>query len=298
GETLSRASARLEDSENVVDSKIKFAVTLRDLGMLAPRETSKLQLAAKDVGAAYKALLEAARQAGAWIHVSNLIETDPQNVNAGLSIDVLREQVALIETALKAAGTTYSRTAVTASANSGAVESKSRFEITIFDRAKISPRETHVVGIEVGQVEGAAVLVEKIAAEGKGAVEDASHRRDSRTGRQSSDFTLRVPLAELGATLERLKTLGSVKEMSGSKNASVPLNDVAVAQIRLTLANDLILAPDAGPIANIKRGLGVSLTALSYALMLIMVGLCFVLPLGLIAWGGLRMYRKVKAKPA
>lgn len=298
GETLSRTSQRSEDSENVVDSKIKFVLNVRDLGVMMPRETSKLSVAAKDVAAAHKALLEAARQAGAWTHVSNLMESDPQNVNAALTVDVLREQGALMETALKAAGTIYTRTAVTASANSGAVESKARFEITIFDRAKIQPRETHVVGIEVGQVEGAAPLVERIAAEGKGTVEDASHTRDSRSGRQVSAFTLRVPLAEVGATLERLKTLGSVKEMSGSKNAAVPLNDVAVARIQLTLANDLILAPDAGPWANIKRGLGVSLTALSYALMLIMVGVCFVLPLAALAYGGLRLYRKVKTKPA
>jgi hypothetical protein len=128
-------------------------------------------------------------------------------------------------------------------------------------------------------------------------VENVTENRDSRSGRQVSTVTLRVPLTEAAATLERLKTLGSMKEMSGEKNAGVPLNDVAVAQFVVTLSNDLILSPDAGPVANIKRGLGVSLTALSYALMLIMVGVCFVLPIALLAWGG-RVYRKVKAKPA
>jgi hypothetical protein len=29
-----------------------------------------------------------------------------------------------------------------------------------------------------------------------------------------------------------------------------------------------------------------------------MVGVCFVLPIALLAWGGVRVYRKVKAKPA
>lgn len=298
GETLSRMSQRSEDSENVVDSKLKFVLTLRDLGILTPRETAKLTLAAKDVATSYKTLLEAARQAGAWTHVSQLIETDPQNVTAALTFDVLREQASALEAALKAAGTMYSRTAQQAAANSGAVESKSRYEITLFDRARIQPREIYTVGIEVGNVDQSAALLEKIVAEGKGTVEDVKESRDSGSGRQATIVTLRVPLAEAPATQERLKTLGSRKELDGRKNPSVPLNEVAVAQFVVTLSNDLILAPDAGPWANIKRGLGVSLTALSYALMLIMIGVCFVLPIALLALGGLKLYKKAKAKPA
>ncbi len=298
GETTSRTSQRSEDSENVVDSKIKFVLNVRDLGNLMPRETAKLTVAAKEVGTAFKSLLDAARQVQAWVHVSQLMETDPQNVTAALTIDVRREQAAAIEAALKAAGTTYSRTVQQAAANSGAVESKLRWEIQLFDRARIQPREIYTVGIEVGNVENAVALLEKIVAEGKGTVEDVKDSRDSRSGRQASVITLRVPLMEAAATQERLKTLGSRKEMDGRKNPGVPLNDVAVAQFVVTLSNDLILSPDAGPWANIKRGLAVSMTALSYALMLIMIGLCFVTPMALLAWGGLKLYRKTKAKPA
>lgn len=298
GEPVYRTSNRSGDTENVVDSKIAFKIMMFDLGALAARETTKLSLAAKEVGTSYKALVEAARKADAWVKVSNLSELDPRNMRATLQLELRRDQEAAFELALKGAGTVHTRMVQRAPESSGAVDSKVRFDVDIFDRGVIDPRETHTVGVEVGQVDGASTLIEKIAAEGRGSVEDVNHSRDSRSGRQVSTFTLRMPLSEAGATLERLKTLGSVKEISGSKNPSVPLNDAAVARFVVTLSNDLILSPDAGPWANIKRGLGVSLTALSYALMLIMIGLCFVTPVALLAWGGLKIYRKTKAKPA
>jgi hypothetical protein len=282
GELLQRTSHRAEDAENVVDSKIRINVTVLDLANLAPRETTKLSLAAKDVAASYKALVEAARKADAWVQQSYLAETDPQKVTAVLNLDVRREQEAVVAAALGAAGTVHTRTAQRAPENSGAVESKVRYEIQIFDQARIDPRETHTL----------------IAAEAKGQVEDAQHRRDSRTGRQESVLTLRVPLAEAAGALERIEKLGSLEAKDGQKHPNVPLNETATARLVVTLSNDLILSPEAGPIANIKRGLGVSLTALSYALMLIMVGVCFVLPIALIALGAVKLYKKVKTKPA
>jgi hypothetical protein len=298
GELLQRTSHRAEDAENVVDSKIRINVTVLDLANLAPRETTKLSLAAKDVAASYKALVEAARKADAWVQQSYLAETDPQKVTAVLNLDVRREQEAVVAAALGAAGTVHTRTAQRAPENSGAVDAKVRYEIQIFDQARIDPRETHTLAVEVGDVPGAVGRLEQIAAEAKGQVEDAQHRRDSRTGRQESVLTLRVPLAEAAGALERIEKLGSLEAKDGQKHPNVPLNETATARLVVTLSNDLILSPEAGPIANIKRGLGVSLTALSYALMLIMVGVCFVLPIALIALGAVKLYKKVKTKPA
>jgi hypothetical protein len=55
---------------------------------------------------------------------------------------------------------------------------------------------------------------------------------------------------------------------------------------------------DSGPWARIKGGLSVGLTALSWSLTLVVVGLCFVVPLGLMGWLALKLIRRTKAKPA
>ena len=49
---------------------------------------------------------------------------------------------------------------------------------------------------------------------------------------------------------------------------------------------------------RIKSGLSVGLTALSWSLTLVVVGLCFVVPVGGLGWIAMRVYRKAKAKTA
>jgi hypothetical protein len=74
----------------------------------------------------------------------------------------------------------------------------------------------------------------------------------------------------------------------------VPEGEFAVARMHVTLSNDVMVESDNTPWANIRKGLSFSLMAGSWALMLVMVGLCFVLPLGLMIWGGRKLYLRFR----
>ncbi len=50
--------------------------------------------------------------------------------------------------------------------------------------------------------------------------------------------------------------------------------------------------------ANIRRGLAIRLQADSWALMLIMIGVCFVLPILLLFWSLAKLHRKLRPKAA
>jgi hypothetical protein len=296
GETLSRTSNRVEDGENVIDSKVRFTLSIQDLANLAARETTKLSVAAKDVGKAHRDLLEAVRKAEAWIHGSQLNENDRQNVTASLTFDVRREQEAAALSALQAAGVTYTRSSQRAAEGSGAAESKVRFEVTLFDQARIPARETHLVAVEVGHVKAAFEAVESMAAALKGRVVDSTHTRE-RSGRHVSRAILEVPLAAARSAVEKLTDLGQVKLLEARRNPQVPEAEISIARLDVTLSNEVIVGTDDGPWANIKKGLSVSLTAGSYALMLVMIGVCFILPLGLVLWGGLRAWKRLRPRP-
>jgi hypothetical protein len=97
---------------------------------------------------------------------------------------------------------------------------------------------------------------------------------------------------------ERLKELGTLTSAEVNRNPQAPENELAVARLQVTISNDLIIAPESGPWANIKKGLGVSVVAGSYALMLVIVGVCFVLPIALVAWLAWKGVKKLRAKPA
>ncbi|HYE97737.1 MAG TPA: DUF4349 domain-containing protein, partial [Planctomycetota bacterium] len=299
GETLSRNVHRVEDHENVVDSKVRYTLTFVDLGTLAAREATTLQLAVKDVPAAYRALTEAVRKAGGWVHVSTMNETDRQNVTASLTFDVRREHEAAVVAALASAGVAYTRAVQRAAEGSDAADTKVRFALAIFDQAKVPPRETHTIALEASRVDESVKALEAAAVELKGRVLDRTDARDSATGRQTTTVLLEVPLGASPGVLQRIKDLGlSIRSREAHKNPQVPEGDLARAQMSITVSNDLLLAPDSGPWTNIKRGLAVSLTAGSYALMLIMIGVCFILPLALLVWGGIRVYRRIKPKAA
>jgi len=298
GETLSRTTLRAQDHENVIDSKVLYTLTVNDLANVPARESNRVSLAAKDVAAAFRAMQDALRKADAWIHVSTLNESDRQNVTAALTFDVRREQDAAIQAALMAAGTIYTRTTQRAPESAGALDTKARYELTVFDRAKIPHRETHVLAVEVGRVETAVRTFESLVAELKGRVVDAVHTQQGASGQQTSRISADVPLAASRGIADRLREYGTLTLAQVNRNPQAPENELATARLEVTFSNDLIISPESGPWANIKRGLSVSLTAGSYALMLIMVGVCFVLPVALVAWLAWKGVKKLRGPSA
>ena len=78
-----------------------------------------------------------------------------------------------------------------------------------------------------------------------------------------------------------------------------PEGDLAVGRLEVTFSNpQQLVDSESGPWARIKGGLSVGLTALSWSLTLVIVGLCFAVPLGLIGWVALKLYRKSKGTAA
>ena len=77
-----------------------------------------------------------------------------------------------------------------------------------------------------------------------------------------------------------------------SDSDNIPLRTVALLQVPLhgTMVAVALWA-------SIKKGLSVSMLALSWSLTLVMIGLCFVVPIGAIAWGVWKVARRGK-KPA
>jgi hypothetical protein len=297
GEILSRAVGRVEDGENVIDSKLRFTLTIQDLANLAARETTKLSLATKDVAKAHRDLLEAVRKAEAWVHGSQLNENDRQNVTASLTFDVRREKENEAAAALSAAGILFTRSSQRAAEGTGAAESKSRFEVTLFDQARIPAKETHLVAVEVGDVKKSLESFEAALPALKGRIVDSMHTRE-RSGRHISRIVVEVPLALARQAVEKLADLGTIKLLEAKKNPSVPDSELALARLDVTVSNEVIVSSEEGPWTNIKKGLSVSLTAGSYALMLVMIGVCFVLPLGLLLWGGARLWKRLRPKPS
>jgi hypothetical protein len=297
GEVMRLDVVENPDTQSVTKSKRGFQVMLYAMGLVEPRETVTIQLASKDVSESYARLQEALATGAARVLVSQLNETDRQNVTATLSFDLRRDQGGKVDAALAAAGEVLSRSVTRAQDVERVVDSKKRFSLTLVNVANIHPRETYTIGVEADPVDSAVALVEKLASEVHGRIIDSRHTRAA-GGRDVSKITLDLPLAQARAAADRIRGLGTVRVFDATRNPQAPEGELSVGRLDITLMNPQELVDaDSGPWARIKGGLSVGLTALSWSLTLVIVGLCFVVPVGGMIWGGVLVYRKVKSKP-
>jgi glycine cleavage system regulatory protein len=297
GEVMRYQAVENPDAQNVTKSKRGFNCQLFALGMVAPRETSVIALAVKDVAASYGAILEAVKKAEGRILSAQLNEHDRHNVTAKLDFDVRREHEKGIQEAMAAAGDVYSRTSQRAQETENVVDSKTRLVIQLINLASIPPRETFTLAVEVANVDKAVSAVGALVAESKGRTV-SSHTAHQRSGRIVASVVVDVPLGVASGASERIKGLGTVRVVEASKNPSVPDSALAIARLDVTLSNaDLIVPSDEGLGVQIKKGLGTSFSALAWSLNLIVIGLCVAGPWTLIAWGGWKLYRRLRPKP-
>jgi glycine cleavage system regulatory protein len=286
------------DTQNVTKSKRGFQVQLFAMGLVDPRETTTISIASKDVPAAYQALQDALQGAQARILTAQLNENDRQNVNATLWFDVRKENYGKIDAALAAAGEVLNRSSTRAQEVERVVDSKKRIQLTLINVASIQPREAYTIAVVVDQVETAVTTIEALAAELKGRVVDSQHQRTA-DGQHVSMILVDLPLTSTRGAADRIKNLGHMRVFNVSRNPQAPEGALAIGRIQVTVSNpDKLVSNESGPWNRIKSGLSVGLTALSWSLTLVVVGLCFVVPIGGMLWLGRKLFRKSKETTA
>jgi hypothetical protein len=293
GEVLRLEVQESADLPNSTRSKKGFNLNISGFDSVQPRETATIVLASRDVPAGYRALLEAAKAVDGRLLGALLHENDRQNMTATLSLELRRDREKELADALPKAGEVYTRNSSRAQDSDTVTDSKVLLNLRLFDAANIPARETVRMGLEVGDVDAAAKAVE---AAFRGRIADTRHSRAA-TGQRESVLSIDVPLAELPAAIERIKAAGNVLDQTETRNTDVPDNALAVGRLEVRLSNEVLVAHTSGPWANVKRGLGISLQAASWSLMLIMIGVCFVLPLLLAVWTAVKIHRKLRPKP-
>jgi hypothetical protein len=272
-------------------------VSLYNLVNVAPRETATVQLAVPDVPAGYQALREAVARAKGRVLTAQLDEQDRRNVKGRLDFEVRRGEEGAVREALAAAGEVLSRSVVRAAEGENVTDAKVLFRTTLVNLAAVPPRETTTLGVEVADVDAAAELFAVQVAQAGGRTVEAQLAHE-RSGRVTGRLIYDVPLAAAPALAEKVKAAGTVRVQQASRNLQAPEGKLAVARLDVTLSNaELIVPRDDGLWPQVRKGLSFSVTALSVSASWLIVGLCVVLPWGLIGYGGYRLVRRL-GRPA
>jgi hypothetical protein len=282
--------------EQATRKKRGFAVQLLPLEAATARETIEMQLACADVVESYREVRAAVAKAKGHVHNAQLNEQDRRNITATLDFDVRRSEEDVLQAALKKAGDEYTRKATRAAENENVIDSKVRWQVTFLNQANIPPRETYVYGVEVSDVDRTAAALSALVNERQGRILKADVSRE-RNGRVTGKLVYDVPMAKAREVHDHLQASGHVRVQQSAKHPEVPDSPLAMARLDVTLSNVELLVPsDEGFWPKIRQGLSFSFMALAWSLMVVIVGVCFLLPWVLVIWAIYRMIVRMRRR--
>jgi hypothetical protein len=293
GDILSRNTVRSPDGTNMTDAKVLLRVTFLNAARMQARETSTVSFAVTDIPAGFREVKAAVEKAKGRIVNSQLNEGDKQNVTAQLDFEVKKNEEAAIFAMLNSAGDVLSRQTTSVAEAMTVTNAKTLIRVTFANAARLKPRETTTLAVEVADVDAAAAVFAAQVAELKGRVVDSQIARE-RSGRTTGRLVYDVPLVAAGGLAERVKAAGTVRVHQSSRDPSATDGKFATARIDVTLSNaDLIVAPDQGVWPQVRKGLSYSASALLSSLTWVIFGLCVVLPWMLVGLVGYRVVRRM-----
>ena len=268
-----------------------FYVQIYNLANVAPRETTTVQLAALDVVAAYRTIRDAVEKGKGRIVATTVNESDPHNVTAQLDFELKRTEDGTLQAVLAAAGDAISRTVTRASESDANTDTKTLYRMSFVNAARLRPRETTTLGVEVDDVDGVTAVFAAHVAEAKGRVSDSQIAHEP-SGKTTAKLVYDLPLAAASGLIEKLKTAGTVRVNQTSRDPKATDGKFASARIEVTLSNtDLLLPKDDGVWHQVRKGLALSATTLLASLTGLVFALCVVLPWMIVVYGGYRLVK-------
>jgi anti-sigma factor RsiW len=294
GEVLRVQFTENPDTANVTRSKRGFDVQLLAFGLVLPRETARLEAATKDVPDAYRRLQEAIATIKVRVLTAQLNEQDREDLKAQLEFDLRRADQPAIDAVLEKIGDVYARTVTRAADADNILESRLRMQIALVNAARIPPRETVKLAVEVSNVDQTAGSFSAQVKESGGRVAGSNVSHES-NGRVTALLTYDVPLARADDLLRKFTSAGVVRVLQSSHDPKVPDSPLAIARLTVTLSNaELIVPSDDGLWPQIRKGLSTSFIALSWSLTVVIVGVCFVLPWVVVAYFAYRLVARLR----
>jgi hypothetical protein len=298
-QVVENVNPQATNTDHLTRSKRGFVVQIQALGTTMARETAVIQVASRDVPASYSALKAAAAKSKARLLNASLNEQDRQNVSAQVDFEIRRADEAELSAAFAGVGEVIARNVQRApDTEKNVVDSKVQWKVTIINQANIKPREIRTLAIEVTDVDQKAADVSTAVAAAKGRSIDTSvdHQRN---GEVNARMVFDVPLDQIDALGDKLRSIGVIRVQKTIRNPQAPEGALAIARMDVTLSNALpIVAGDQGFNISLRKSLGYSVTALTWMLTFLVVGLSVLVPLVAVALGIRWGVRKLRGPAA
>ncbi len=298
GETLARNTLRVQPAETATDLKSGYRLTLRNSAGVQPRESYTLQTVNLDVPVAYQKLQAAVTKAQGHVRNGQLSEPDKLNVSAQFDFDVPVGERDAIKKLLGEVGEIYSSNTTRVAPNEVATERKVGYRLRLNNAAAMTPREKVTLGIQVKDVEQAAVTFKDMV-KAKGGTVVHCPIEEGRDGRVIATLLFNVPLGAKEELVRKFKAFGDgkLRESKSSSNLQAAETKLATVHLDVILTNLAPIVPsDEGIAPALRNSMSKAFFALTWSVVWIFFGLAVVLPWALIVWIAFKIVKKIIGK--
>lgn len=270
---------------------VVFEVTLNNVVNIRPKNTVVIDLASTDVPGNYNTLRDAVlTQFKGQLRDGKLNEPDKQKVTAFLEFNVPTERRSEMDKLIAAAGPVLRRDNVQAAITDIATEQKFGYIVSLYSVATIAPREKVVLRLDdVHDVKKKAVELAELARLSKGQVNKPASGL-TQQGQATAHLVMRVPLSANESLVSQFMKEGKVVAWNQTPNPKAPDNELATAEIDVTLLGGSPIVPsDEGLWNQIRSGLYMAFWVFSRCIVVVIIGIAGVLPWVLVIWIGYKV---------
>lgn len=221
----------------------RFLISLYNLANVAPRQTTSLNLAAEDVEAAYRTILDQVKSAGGRIVTSQLNRPRPDQTTGTITFEAPSEGADVLLGAVRGAGEVM-RLEVSQNPDAQNVtEAKRGFAVQVFSLASVAPRETTSLSVAArGVVDAYNKLRETVqATAGTRILSSQLTEQDVASVTGTLDFEVRR--ADLATIEAALREAGQVVSRNGSRSADAENTVDTKVRLHVTMVDETALAP-------------------------------------------------------
>jgi glycine cleavage system regulatory protein len=231
------AAVRLERRDT------RFLISLYNLANVAPRQTTNLNLAAEDVEAAYRTILDQVKGAGGRVVTSQLNRPRPDQTTGTITFEAPAEAADVLLGAVRATGE-VTRLDVTQNPDAQNVtEAKRGFAVQVFSIASVAPRETTTLRLAARGVADAFNKLREAVRSAQGARILSSQLAEQDPANVTGTLDFEVRRADWAAVEAALREAGQVVSRNVTRSADTENTVDTKIRLQVVLADEAALQP-------------------------------------------------------
>jgi hypothetical protein len=195
----------------------RLLISIYNLANVAPRRTTVVSLAAKDVETAYAALMTAAKSNGGRVVTSNLDRGDPVKATGSLVLELPPEKFDAAITTLHAQGDVLNLSLTENPDTQNSTEAKQGLTVKLISLANVAPRRTTNTSLAANDVDAAyTAIIATVKSNGGRVVTSTLDRGDP--VKATGTLILEIPPDKLSTALATLHAQGDVLNINQAEN--------------------------------------------------------------------------------